>query len=90
MIDHELVERITRLSMPDRLELIELLTRSLRTELQPTAPTRPDLTEIKQFAQQFNLDVPPSSSLHQLLGVIPAAAVPTTKEAVRDLIGVVL
>ena len=41
MIDQEIVERVTQLPAPQRLELIELLTRSLRQELvEPvTTPT---------------------------------------------------
>lgn len=41
MIDQEIVERVTRLPALQRLELIELLTRSLRQELvEPvTTPT---------------------------------------------------
>lgn len=42
MVDQEIVERVTRLPASQRLELIELLTRSLRLELPEPAKVRTD------------------------------------------------
>lgn len=102
MVDQELIERVIRLSVPERLELIELLTQSLRIELamqahQPTKQTElrsaeiaeettRALAAIERLAQSFSLDLPPDSSLRRILGVVPSDAVPMTKDAVRNLI----
>jgi hypothetical protein len=102
MVDHELIERVTRLPVSQRLELIELLTRSLRGELaalaqQPASAPAPGTTEgdeettrvltaVERLALSYNLDVPLDSSLRRILGVVPSGAVPMTKDEVRDLI----
>ncbi|HEX9370291.1 MAG TPA: hypothetical protein VF897_04770 [Roseiflexaceae bacterium] len=102
MVDQELVERVTRLPVPQRLELIELLTHSLRAELaaeahEPVRAPAPsagaaaedsarELAAIARLAGSLHLDLPPDSSLHQLRGAVPSGAVPMTKDAVRDLI----
>ena len=102
MVDHELIERVTRLPVSQRLELIELLTHSLREELaapvrQPSSAPAPGATEadeetsrvltaVERLALSYNLDVPPDSSLHRILGIVPSDAVPMTKDEVRDLI----
>jgi len=67
MVDHELIERVTRLPVSQRLELIELLTHSLREEL------------VERLALSYNLDVPPDSSLHRILGVVPSGAGSSTR-----------
>lgn len=102
MVDHELIERATRLPVSQRLELIELLTHSLREELaasvrQPSSVLVPGATAadeepsgvlpaVERLALSYNLDVPLDSSLHRILGVVRSDAVPTTKGEVRDLI----
>src|SRR4051794_29625467 len=100
MVDQELIERVTRLPVSQRLELIERLTHSLREELavpahqQGHAP-EPDFVEadkattsaliaVERLAQSLNLDVPPDSALHRIIGVVPSNAVPMTKDEVRD------
>jgi hypothetical protein len=102
MVDQELIERVTRLPVSQRLELIERLTHSLREEL--AAPvhqqasalgpvsTEADeeaasvLTAVERLAQSLNLDMPLDSSLRRIIGAVPSGAVPMTKEGVRDLI----
>jgi len=93
MVDQDLIERVIRLPVPARLELIELLTHSLREDLgaevaQSASTTVPatDLAAIERLARSFHLDVPSDSSLHDLLGVVSGEAIPTTKEGMRDLI----
>jgi len=101
MVDQELIERVTRLPVPARLELIELLTHSLREELAPAhqqarAPepvsteddqeTTSRLAAVERLAQSLNLDLPLDSSLRRIIGVVPSGAVPMTKDEVRDLI----
>ena len=102
MVDQELIERVTRLPVSQRLELIERLTHSLREELaapphQQTSALEPISTEVDEeitsvmtavghLAQSLNLDVPLDSSLHRIIGAVPSGAVPVTKEGVRDLI----
>jgi hypothetical protein len=94
MVDHELIERVTRLPVSQRLELIELLTHSLREELAGSVPnaTAADvepsevLGAVERLALSYQLDVPGDSSLHHILGVVPSDALPTTKGEVRDLI----
>lgn len=95
MIEQGLVDRITRLPARQRLELIELLTRSLHDELATEAPAAgrspapraadataaaiSDLAAIERLAQSCNLDVPPDSALHELRGSVPSAAVPIAR-----------
>ena len=102
MIDQRLIDRVTRLPVRQRLELIEVLTRSLRGELpaevqasggspEPraagaTGAAIEELAAIERLARSFNLDVPPGSSLHQLRGIAASGAVPLTKDEVRELI----
>jgi len=102
MIDRGLVDRIIRLPARQRLELIELLTRSLHDELsaevsEPSSSPEPrtagaiegasgEVAAIERLARSFNLDVPSDSALHQLRGSVPSAAVPMSKDDVRDLI----
>jgi hypothetical protein len=102
MIEQGLVDRITRLPAQQRLELIELLTRSLHDELATEAPAAgsspapraagataapiSDLAAIERLARSLNLDVPPDSALHQLRGSVPSAAIPISKEDVRDVV----
>src|SRR5437016_6776701 len=102
MIDQTLVDRVTRLPARQRLELIELLTRSLHDELtaaasEPSRSPEPraegatteaprELAAIERLARSFNLDVPPDSALHQLRGSVPSDAVPMSKDEVRDLV----
>jgi hypothetical protein len=102
MIDQGLVDRLTQLPARQRLELIEVLTRSLRTELAVEVQTPvsslelyaagategaiEELAAIEQLARSFNLDMPPDSSLHQLRGIVSSRVVPMTKDEVRDII----
>jgi hypothetical protein len=93
MVDQELVEQVTRLSVPQRLELLELISHSLRAELgtrvaQPvsSATTVADLAAIEQLALSLHIDMPADSSLHDLLGVVSSEAIPTSKEGARDFI----
>ncbi|MDQ2997752.1 MAG: hypothetical protein M3R61_11935 [Chloroflexota bacterium] len=102
MVDQELIERVTRLTVSQRLELIERLSHSLREELavpmerqasalEPVATeahekTTSVLSAVERLAQSLNLDVPLDSSLHRMIGAVPGGAVPMTKEGVRDLI----
>jgi len=102
MVDQELIERVTRLPVSQRLELIERLTHSLREELaalahqQARAPesvfveadeaTNSTLAAVERLAQSLNLDVPPDSALRRMIGAVPGSTVPMTKEGVRDLI----
>jgi hypothetical protein len=102
MVDQELIERVTRLPVSQRLELIERLTHSLREELvapvrQPASAVEPISTEadeatnstlaaVERLAQSLNLDVPPDSALRRMIGAVPGSTVPMTKEGVRDLI----
>jgi hypothetical protein len=102
MVDQELIERVTRLPVPARLELIELLTHSLRAELAVEAhdserasaqgsietaeESAAQLDAIERLAASLSLDLPPDSALHHLRGVVPAGDVPLTKDEVRALI----
>jgi hypothetical protein len=102
MVDQELIERVTRLPVSQRLELIERLTHSLREDLaapvhqqaSALAPvsTKADedaagvLTAVERLAQSLNLDMPLDSSLRRIIGAVPSGVVPMTKEGVRDLI----
>jgi hypothetical protein len=102
MVDQELIERVTRLPVPARLELIELLTHSLRAELtakaldsehasaqssvEKAAESAAQRGAIERLAAALSLDLPPDSALYHLRGVVPAGAVPMTKDEVRALI----
>lgn len=102
MVDQELIERVTRLPVSQRLELIERLTHSVREELAVPAHQRASVIEpisteadeeasgvlidVERLAQSLNLDVPLDSSLRRIIGVVPSSAVPMTKEGMRDLI----
>src|SRR5262245_34345891 len=99
MVDQDLIERVIRLPASARLELIELLSHSLREELATPAyqqigastmgATKADketpsvLTAVDRLARSYGLDVTPDSSLHQILGIVPSGAVPMTKDEVR-------
>jgi len=101
MIDRDLVDQVTRLPARQRLELIELLTRSLHDELiaevsEPGSASQPhagateeasgELAAIERLARSFHLDVSSDSTLHQLRGSVPSAAVPMSKDDVREMI----
>jgi hypothetical protein len=60
MVDHELIERVTRLPVPQRLELIELLTHSLREELaqQPTITTEDAVDTVNRLFGILRTDGP--------------------------------
>jgi hypothetical protein len=101
MVNQELVERVTRLPARERLALIEVLTRSLHSDLAPearapnittelslaeaAAKTAQELAAIEQLAKSLNLDMPADSSLHQLCGIALSVA-PMTKAEMRDMI----
>jgi len=61
MVDHELIERVIRLPVSQRLELIELLTHSLREELapQPTIATEDAVDTVNRLFGILRMDDPP-------------------------------
>ncbi len=61
MVDHELIERVTRLPVSQRLELIELLTHSLREELapQPAIATADAVDTVNRLFGILRTDSPP-------------------------------
>lgn len=102
MVDQELIERVTRLPVYQRLELIERLTHSLREELAAPVHQSPIAQEpassvsdeapasalmaVERLAQSLNLHIPPDSALRRIIGVLPSNAAPMTKHELRDLI----
>lgn len=99
MVDHEIVERVTRLPASQRLQLIELLSRSLRNELQAPArsaeqPTDTSVAEmsakqaaIERLAGSLKLAVPEDSSLWRVLGIgATDAPAPTDEELEEDYV----
>jgi hypothetical protein len=98
MVDQELIERVTRLPISQRLALIELLSHSLREDLaaaanepaRGSAPSSDEMTgglaAIRRLAESLNIELPLDSSLHRLRGVVSSGAVPTTKDELRDLV----
>ncbi|MBK9715369.1 MAG: hypothetical protein IPO81_29385 [Kouleothrix sp.] len=69
MVDQELVERVTRLPVPARLELIELLTHSLRQELAP---------------EQMHTTDDPVAIVNRLFGILRTDGTVPTDEEIRE------
>ena len=69
MVDHELIERVTRLPVSQRLELIELLTHSLREELAPQPTT----------ATEDAVDM-----VNRLFGILRTDDLPPTDEEIKE------
>lgn len=98
MVDPELVERITHLPARERLELIEVLTRSLHTMVREdervsisaadaaraNQASTETLSAIQHLAVSLRLRVPADSSLHQLRGIAATAMIPSTKDGIRE------
>ncbi len=64
MVDQELIERVTRLPVSQRLELIELLTHSLREDLvpQPTIATEDAVDTVNRLFGILRTDDPPPTN----------------------------
>jgi hypothetical protein len=69
MVDQELIERVTRLPVPARLELIELLTRSLRKDLTP---------------EQTSATSDPVSIVNRLFGILRTDGPFPTDEEIKE------
>jgi hypothetical protein len=69
MVDQELIERVTRLPASQRLELIELLSHSLREELAP---------------QQTSATDEQVSIVQRLFGILRTEGPPQTDEELKE------
>ncbi len=99
MIDQEIVERVTRLPAPQRLELIELLSHSLREELLTLHSSPSDSSEhsieeaharramVERLALSLKLKAPADSSLWRVLGLVETnTPAPTDEELKEDYV----
>lgn len=100
MVDQELIQRVTRLPTHERLELIELLARSLNNDIEATKnnvtvasephnmtrDSSDTMVAIEQLAATLGLHVPPDSALYQLRDIVGTNSVPWTKVEVQDAI----
>jgi len=81
MTQQEFSEQIRRLSIKDRIALIEAISRSLREDLEPSVPSAPS-ESIQTEAQDPARDEPLIS--RRLYGILKFDGDPPTDEEVKD------
>jgi hypothetical protein len=88
MVDQELIERVTRLPVPARLELIELLTRSLRSDIPSDSAGRAEGAEPVDSSRDRNADQPTleerAAALTRLFGALSNDRRPPTDEEWKE------
>ena len=88
MVDQELIERVTRLPVPARLELIELLTRSLRSDIPSDSAGRAEASELVDSSRNRNADQPSleerAAALARLFGALSNDRRPPTDEEWKE------
>jgi hypothetical protein len=88
MVDHELIERVTRLPISQRLGLIELLTRSLRSDIPSESAGRTEGAELVNASRGQSADQPSLSeraaALTRLFGALSDDPRPPTDEEWKE------
>lgn len=90
----DVIRMVERMTPPDRLRVIEAVSRSLREDIAPRESSPTDEGEIPEWKRQLAEDrarilanVPPESSAHRLLGAFRSTEhVPMTPEEERAVV----
>lgn len=88
MVDQELIEQVTRLPVSQRLELIELLTRSLRSDIPSETVERAERAELLDASRDQSADQPSpqerAAALTRLFGALSDDRRPPTDEEWKE------
>ena len=79
MTYQEMVAEISRLTIQERLSLIEALTRSVQAELAPCTPVTPALERLRSTLKTEG------SSLSRVRGIAKPDGPPPTDEEIRNM-----